>query len=916
MQRTISYPSGLERSGLDPAEEASLAFFDSALPPDWEIYVRPHLNGLAPGFVLLSPAGGIAVVEVRGWTDAFLAQCRDDALLREPFARLRLAKEEIFEIYCPRPGLAAGRAHRKIASAYSAMRCGLICPQAELGALCARFAPGPAGSQFISPREWNAGWLALAGRGELAAGQTGWLLPNRGRHSPFMRPEYAQDVRRWLVAEARPRRPEGAPVLDARQKAIAASRTQTGYRRIRGPAGSGKTLVLCRRAALLAGQGLDVLFLTYNVTLVNYIRHLVQLSLQDPAAMDRVVVLSFHALCKRLCLQAGLDAEYQALWPRLGARRVLEEGLPRLAMEAARLPSAPRFDAVVVDEGQDFLLSWWNVARALAKPEGEKLLAADRAQDVYGKAGTWTEAAMADSGFSGPWAELASSHRLPAPVDRMARDYAARFLPKDMYQPPQRRELTLGDAACSLRWIQCRPDELADACCDALLELVYDPSLPREEPLVFLCQSTEAGQAVVQRLEAMHVACQHTFGADEAERRQQKMSFSASPGGPARVRATTVYSFKGWEASRLVLAVGRFGSARDRFAVYAGLTRVKDSPQGSTLSVVCAAPGLEDFGARHFALRRARSGIAGFAAAFLRRRLHAFAAQRRGIPDCALCGLAGFDFRNRTPDYRSPLHRSVYYLRYGAASLFEYYGIFRFLLQSGWLAGAGSLALLSCGCGAMLDAAALKFALDGLDPAPAVSYHGIDLVDWQCPETRLLADMRFTLDSIASFTPAGPYQCVVFPKSLPEMDKAALDGFLARLGPDSLAPRCAFVFSKRAGSRLDHEKAEYLCRRAALQFGFTERLHADSIFDAGSKTLFSAEACGREGDEVERLLDLADVELESLGARCLNCDCPRDRRACQAVIGRRAMRRIKGPAPDGGEELRAAPEIYFMGRQR
>ena len=153
MQRTISYPSGLERSGLDPAEEASLAFFDSALPPDWEIYVRPHLNGLAPGFVLLSPAGGIAVVEVRGWTDAFLAQCRDDAMLREPFARLRLAKEEIFEIYCPRPGLAAGRAHRKIASAYSAMRCGLICPQAELGALCARFAPGPAGSQFISPRE-------------------------------------------------------------------------------------------------------------------------------------------------------------------------------------------------------------------------------------------------------------------------------------------------------------------------------------------------------------------------------------------------------------------------------------------------------------------------------------------------------------------------------------------------------------------------------------------------------------------------------------------------------------------------------------------------------------------------------------------------------------------------------------------
>ncbi|MBR6468221.1 MAG: hypothetical protein IKT16_08695, partial [Desulfovibrio sp.] len=666
MQRRISFPSGLERADLAPEEEASLAFFASALPQDWEIYVRPHLNGLAPDFVLLSPAGGLAVIEVRAWTDGFLAQCRDEALLREPFARLRLAKEEIFEIYCPRPGLAAGLAHRKIASAYSAIRCGLICPQANLGHLCARFAPGPGRGQFISAREWNAGWLALAGQGELASCQTGWLLPNRGRRNPFMRPEYAADVRCWLMGEARPRRPEGAPVLDARQKAIASSRTATGYRRIRGPAGSGKTLVLCRRAALLAGQGKEVLFLTFNVTLVNYIRRLVQLSLPDPAAMDRVVVLSFHALCKRLCLQAGLDAQYQALWPRLGARRALEEGLPALAREAAALPSAPRYDAVIVDEGQDFLPAWWNVARALARSGGEKLLAADRAQDVYGKTGSWTEAAMADAGFSGPWAELAHSHRLPAPVDRMARNFAARFLPKDMYQPPQRRELTLGDAACTMRWIQCRPETFADACCDALLELIYDPALPREEPLVFLCQSTEAGQAVVQRLEAMHVSCQHTFGADEAERRQQKMSFSASPGGPARVRATTVYSFKGWEAPRLVLGIGRFGSARDRIAVYAGLTRVKDSPQGSTLSVVCAVPALEDFGAGSFALRRARSGIAGFVAAFLRRRLHAFAAQRRGIPDCALCGLAGFDFRNRTPDYRSSLHRSVYYLRYGA----------------------------------------------------------------------------------------------------------------------------------------------------------------------------------------------------------------------------------------------------------
>ena len=44
------------------------------------------------------------------------------------------------------------------------------------------------------------------------------------------------------------------------------------HQRLRGVAGSGKTLVIAQRAANLASQGKKVLVVTYNITLWHFIR--------------------------------------------------------------------------------------------------------------------------------------------------------------------------------------------------------------------------------------------------------------------------------------------------------------------------------------------------------------------------------------------------------------------------------------------------------------------------------------------------------------------------------------------------------------------------------------------------------------------------------------------------------------------
>lgn len=53
------------RTPLTGTEHAVLDVLDSGLPPDWEIHIQPHLNGLRPDFIVMNPNVGIAVIEVK-----------------------------------------------------------------------------------------------------------------------------------------------------------------------------------------------------------------------------------------------------------------------------------------------------------------------------------------------------------------------------------------------------------------------------------------------------------------------------------------------------------------------------------------------------------------------------------------------------------------------------------------------------------------------------------------------------------------------------------------------------------------------------------------------------------------------------------------------------------------------------------
>lgn len=172
-------------------------------------------------------------------------------------------------------------------------------------------------------------------------------------------------------------------VLDRQQEALA-RHLGTGYRVIRGVAGSGKTLVLMFRARFLAEN-----FPQWRILVTCYNRVLARALEEQLNDMPNVAVHTIDSVAWQVAGKSK-QVDNQSGWDELR-----ERALERITNGVVAEP----YDVVLVDEAQDFDTTQLQIAFGMLKPGSDGFVVAlDNAQNIYRKRSRWNPPGMTAQG--------------------------------------------------------------------------------------------------------------------------------------------------------------------------------------------------------------------------------------------------------------------------------------------------------------------------------------------------------------------------------------------------------------------------------------------------------------------------------------------------------------------------------------
>lgn len=314
---------------------------------------------------------------------------------------------------------------------------------------------------------------------------------------------------------------------------------------ITGCAGSGKTLLAMEKARRLVADGERVLFTCFNRNLAVWLRAQFAADTRIPAG--QIHVATFHELAEEFARRAGTPMHPPA-GPGEAISRYYAEELP-IALQEALATVDTRFDALIVDEGQDFAELWWvALLDLLAAPDnGVLYIFCDDHQRIYQDA---LSLPISDNPYT-----LTVNCRNAAPIH----DVVVRYHHGD--PPPTSSDLVgLQPEVIPLPTDRARGErEERDALGRAFAQLFQQEGLqpsdvviltPRNQASSRLPQGTRIGNRV--------------------------LTWSDTP-GPGEVRITTIHAFKGLESPVIILAEGDRVPEYDSHdaLLYVGLSRAR-----------------------------------------------------------------------------------------------------------------------------------------------------------------------------------------------------------------------------------------------------------------------------------------------------------------------------------------------------
>ena len=374
------------------------------------------------------------------------------------------------------------------------------------------------------------------------------------------------------------------------------SESSITQQKISGVAGSGKTQVLAFRAVnAMKRTGGDVLVLTYNITLANYLKFRLS-EIREDFSWEKVDVFPYHQFFRIRAAECQLHVEFGSYQDET-------------FFENSR--THKKYSAIFVDEVQDYTTEWLRIVMQnfLLDPNGELVVFGDPKQNVYQRP-LDTNGDIRLGVIGGQWnRQLTTSRRFTNPrLANLATAFQTQFmadLPIDNIAVENLIVNTLNFQI--LTYIDMRQNNSVDVLVANIINIISNDNNDARD-FVVLASSTKLLRNIdtiyrqrtneqteitfistetLERLKQIHQvtdegAANWKFNRDfEALERTRKQLFTTDK---RCLKISTIQSFKGWESpSVIVILESDFALHNTTFrpmspqTIYTAITRAREN---------------------------------------------------------------------------------------------------------------------------------------------------------------------------------------------------------------------------------------------------------------------------------------------------------------------------------------------------
>ncbi|MCI5726656.1 MAG: PIF1 family ATP-dependent DNA helicase [Clostridium sp.] len=362
-------------------------------------------------------------------------------------------------------------------------------------------------------------------------------------------------------------------ILSSRQTELAKSKS--GRFKIKGFAGSGKTLILANRVInhikRMREEGKlrpKVLIFTFNITLRKYIsKHISRLI--DEESLNNIEINHYHKFIFNKANQYNI--------PKSDFRN-------EKAFSDINIREEEKYDGIFIDEIQDYEIEWQNIiANNFLASNGEYVVFGDEKQNIYSR--KLESDNTVKTNIKGRWNTILENHRAMGKLVYIALQFQEKFLRSkysiDSFDTVQEDFFGLNQL---IEYIPCQNIYNISF---KISEILSNPNININKSII-LSDKIEMLRDVEYKLRDNKLRHILTFETSEEYgkiiqtsmnveeslyevRRSKKYNFDDGKG----LKFSTIHSFKGWQEDTVILVITDNERGNNSELIYTALTRCR-----------------------------------------------------------------------------------------------------------------------------------------------------------------------------------------------------------------------------------------------------------------------------------------------------------------------------------------------------